>query len=350
MWRMLLLATLLGLAALPALAHDDPSIRAWQACAGTLVDGGPRLTACRPLVGRIDPQGRELWLRGEAQPLTGRERGPSAVFVIGTASSEAWFNGAPLGANGRPGATAGAEVAGRYIAVLPIPDRTWRAQGNEVVVRLSAFYAPVRLDAPIGGIWIGPIDAAPPIAPAAIAYVAAGALAAAAFGFGAIFAMRRTGSSLTLAAMSGVAALQAVVESLRALVNYPYPLHIWRLTAIWALAAVFALLLVAFAATRFLPGRRRSLLAATGVVMLAGAWLPGFDHKTATALLAGVGVAAVAAAAGVEDRREGARPALAYLLAFAALGLAWPSWLLDLSFFVLAAILTLPLLVVEVVR
>jgi hypothetical protein len=35
--------------------------------------------------------------------------------------------------------------------------------------------------------------------------------------------MRRTGSSLTLAAMAGVAALQAVVENYRTLVELPLP-------------------------------------------------------------------------------------------------------------------------------
>jgi hypothetical protein len=86
--------------------------------------------------------------------------------------------------------------------------------------------------------------------------VAAGALLAAAFGFGVIHAMRRTGSSLVLAAMAGVAALQAIVESLRPLFDYPYPLHAWRMSAIWLLAAAFAVLLVSYVATRFLPRAR----------------------------------------------------------------------------------------------
>ena len=49
--------------------------------------------------------------------------------------------------------------------------------------------------------------------------------------------------------MAGVAALQAIVESLRTLFAYPYPLHAWRMSAIWVLAATFAVLLVTYVAT-----------------------------------------------------------------------------------------------------
>ena len=66
--------------------------------------------------------------------------------------------------------------------------------------------------------------------------------------------------------------------------------------------------------------------------------------------MAGVGVAGVAAGLGARSGLSGARPALAYLAGFVVVAFAAPSWLLDLSFFILAAGLTLPLLVAEVVR
>ena len=57
-----------------------------------------------------------------------------------------------------------------------------------------------------------------------------------------------------------------------------------------------------------------------------------------------MGVAAVAAALGVHARLPGARLALGYLAAFVVVAFAAPAWLLDLSFFLLAAALvfTLP--------
>lgn len=344
MWRKLLLAGLLACLATLARAHEAP----WQACAGALGPAGPVLSDCRPIQGRLDPQGREVWIRFTTPTPT--DGGPHALYVIGVASSEVWLNGARLGANGRPGPTAQAETPGRYVAAFPIREAAWRATDNELVLHMSSFHGGLRLASPIGAIAVLRYPYMADIPLLAVTFVAAGALLAAAFGFGAIHAQRRTGSSLALAAMSACAALQAVVESLRSLVPYDYPLHVWRIGAIWVLAGAFSVLLASYAAARFLPQARRAM---TGLALLAVAatWLlPGFDWKTAWALLLGVGIAAVAAGAGVLRRLPGARFTLAYLVAFLALGLLFPTWLVDLSYFLFAAGLVLPLLMAEVVR
>lgn len=324
----------------------------WEACRGAAGASGPVLGDCRPVVGRIDPQGRELWLKADvARPA---EEGPHALYIGGVASSEVWLNGRRLGANGRPGGSAQAEVPGRYQAVFPIGEAAWRAGrepgGNVLVVRMSSFHGGLRLDSPIAGLVIH--DYPLPSRPIALAatFAAAGALLAAAFGFGVIHALRRTGSSLTLAAMAGVAGAQAILETLRTLVPYAYPVHVWRLVGIWALTAVFALLLVSYVASRFWPGARRAMIG-MAVVGMAWSWLvPGFDLKTIAALTVGVGLSAVAAGVSVWRRQRGARLTLVYLAVFVAVGLAFPEGLVDLSYFLFAAGLVLPLLMTEVVR
>ncbi|WP_339932227.1 LytTR family transcriptional regulator DNA-binding domain-containing protein [uncultured Brevundimonas sp.] len=344
MWRILIIVGLLmGLASLARAAEP-----AWQTCRGTAGPDGPILSDCRPLTGVIDPQGRDLWLRTTV-PAPDDNR-PRALHVIGIASSEAWLNGRSLGANGRPAATAQAEVPGRYEAALPIGETAWRAGENALVVHLSSFHGGLRLDQPMGGVVVAPypLPARTPLL--AITLVAAGALLAAAFGFGVIHAMRRTVSSLILAAIAAVAALQAVAESLRPLFGYAYPLHVWRLGAIWLLAAAFAVLLVSFVAGRFMPGARRPMIALAVIAAAATTVLPGFDGKTGWALLSGVILAIIAAGMGVWQRQPGARPILAWLALFMTLALAFPDWLVDLSYFLLAASLVLPLLMVEVVR
>ena len=344
MWRTLLLAGLLASLATLARAQDAP----WQACRGALAPTGPALSDCRPIRGVIDPQGREIWIRATVRAPA--DERPRALYIIGTASSQAWLNGRLVGANGRPGATAEAEVPGRYQAALPIRETAWRPGANEVVVRMSAFHVGLRLAQPVGAVFVAPHPFPSPAPLLAVTFAAAGALLAAAFGFGAIHAMRRTGSSLTLAALSAVAALQALVENIRPLFAYAYPLHAWRMVAIWGLACAFAVLLVAYAAARFLPHARRPMIL-LALAVVAASWLqPGFDHKTGWALLAGAGLAAAAAAAGVVRRLPGARLAVAYLALFLALGLAFPEWLVDLSYFLMAAGLVLPLLMAEVVR
>lgn len=344
MWRTLLIAGLL--ACLPTLALAQAP--AWETCRGVLGPAGPMLFDCHPLAGPVDPQGRELWLRATIPTPAGD--GPLALHLVGAASSEAWLNGGRLGANGRPAATARAEIPGRYVAVLPIRDSAWRADGNSLVVRLSAFHGGLRLDRPVGAIRVAAPTAFSRHGLLAVIFVAAGALFAAAFGFGVIHAVRRTGSSLTLAAMAAVAGLQAIIESLRPLIDYPYPLHAWRLVAIWVLAASFSILLVSAFAGRFWPAARRPILGLSILAVGATALASGFDQKTGWALFVGVVIAALAAAAGARQRLPGARLALAYLLLFLALAVAFPVWVVDLSFFLFAACLILPLLMIEVIR
>ncbi|WP_199560085.1 LytTR family DNA-binding domain-containing protein [Sphingomonas psychrotolerans] len=344
MWRILLLSVLLLGLATPVRAEDMP----WQACHGAVGPAGPVLSDCHPIQDFVDPQGRELWIRSAVSPPT--DARPRVLYMAGVASSEAWLNGQRLGVNGHPGASARAEVPGRYQAIFPIREVVWRPDGNMLVLHLSSFHGGLRFARPMSAIEIGPYPYPGRIAPLAVTFVAAGALLAAAFGFGVIHAMRRTGSSLALAAMAGVASLQAIVESLRTLFDYSYPLHAWRLSTIWVLAATFAILLVTYVAARFLPKARGLMVGLALGVVAATALLPGFDAKTVWALILGVALAAVPAAAGVRRRIPGARPSLAWLALFLALALAFPRWLADLSYFLLAAGLVLPVLMVEVVR
>lgn len=344
MWRILLIAILLSSlpAALRAQDHD------WQTCRGETGTAEPVLRDCRPVEGVIDPQGRELWLRSAVRRPAGD--GPAALYIVGVASSEVWFNGQRLGANGRPGVSPSTEAPGRYEAAFPIPDRIWRPADNVVVIHMSSFHGSVRLDGPIAGLVVAPWPWPSRTASLAATFVAAGALFAAAFGFGVIHSLRRTGSSLTLAALAGVSGLQAILESLRALVPYAYPVHGWRLVGIWVLTAAFSVLLVSYIVTRFWPQARRPLIAVALVAVGATCFATGFDLKTGLALMAGVGLSAAVAAVGVYRRLPAARLTLAYLGVFIVIGVLFPVWLVDLTYFLFAAGLVLPLLMTEVVR
>lgn len=344
MLRILILTVLLMSLAMPARAQDAP----WHACHGAVGLDGPVLSDCRPIEDFVDPQGRELWIRSTIDAPD--DTRPRSLHVAGVASSEAWLNGQRLGANGRPGVTAREEVPGRYEAAFPIREAIWRPGGNTLVLHLSSFHGGLDFDRPMGAMIVLPHPYPQPTALLAIIFVAAGALLAAAFGFAVIHAMRRTGSSLILAAMAGVSALQAIVESLRPLFDYSYPLHAWRMSAIWALAAAFAILLVTYVTIRFLPKARAGMVGVALVAIGTTALLPGFDLKTVWALICGVALAVVPTAVGARDKQPGARLTLAWLALFLALALWFPEWLADFSYFLLAAGLVLPLLMGEVVR
>lgn len=344
MWRLLVFVILLT--AFPTALRAQEG--GWESCRATPGAAAPVLTDCRPVEGVIDPQGRELWLRSTVQRAAGHE--PQALYVVGVASSEVWLNDHRLGANGQPGASESEEIAGRYEAAFPIPDNLWREADNEIVIRMSSFHGRVRLDGPIAGLLVGrwPWPSRAPLL--AMAFIAAGSLFAAAFGFGVIHGLRRTGSSLMLGALAAVAGLQAILESLRTLVPYAYPVHGWRLVGIWGLAAVFSILLVSWAVSRFWPQARRPVLAVTVVAVVATVFVEGFDAKTVLALIVGLAISVSVTAVAVWRRCPGARPTLAYLGLFLAVALIFPAWLTDLSYFLFAAGLVLPLLMIEVVR
>lgn len=345
---MLLIAILLASLPTAARVQEQGRDQDWQACHGEPGAAAPVLHDCRPVEGVIDPQGRELWLRSVVHRPAGDE--PAALYVVGVASSEVWLNGQRLGANGRPGVSPSTETPGRYEAAFPIPERVWRPAENVVVIHMSSFHGSVRLDGPIAGILVAPWPWPSRAVLLAVTFIAAGALFAAAFGFGVIHSLRRTGSSLTLAAMAGVSGLQAILESLRILVPYAYPVHGWRLVGIWVLTAAFAILLVSYVVSRFWPRASRPLIVFALVAVGATGLAPGFDLKTWLALLAGMALSAVAAAVAVGRRVPAARWTLIYLGAFMATGLLFPAWLVDLSYFLFAAGFVLPLLMAEVVR
>lgn len=343
MWRILFIAMVL--IALPTALRAQES---WEICRVDPGAAAPAPGNCNPAGETIDPQGREFWLRAMVRRPSGQ--GASALYVVGAASSEAWLNGQKLGANGRPAASRATEAAGRYETAFPIPEQMWRPADNIVVVHMSSFHGVVRLDSPVAGIMVAPYPWPSRVNAVAITFLMAGALFAAAFGFGVIHGLRRTGSSLALAGLAGVAGLQAILESLRALIPYAYPVHGLRLAGIWLLTAVFAVLLVSYVTSRFWPQARRQLIALTAVAVGVTCFAPGFDLKTVLALMVGLALSATVAGVAVYRRLPGARPALIYLCIFMAIGALFPAWLVDLSYYLFAAGMLLPLLMAEVVR
>ena len=350
MWRLLLIAILLTAFPMATRAQDGAPERPqdWQSCRGERGGRAPVLRDCRPIEGIIDPQGRELWLRSTVRRPTGNA--PVALYIVGVASSEVWLNDRKLGGNGQPGGSPSAETPGRYEAVIPVPEWMWRPADNRLVIHMSSFHGQVRLDGPVAGIVVAPWPWPSRTASLGIAFVAAGALFAAAFGFGVIHSLRRTRSSLTLAALAGVSGLQAILESLRVLVPYAYPVHGWRLIGIWVLTAAFAVLLVSWVVSRFWPQARRPLIALAVVAVGATCLARGFDLKTVLALMVGLALSSAAAAVAVYRRRPAARLILVWLALFMAIGVLFPAMLVDLSYFLFAAGLLLPLLMAEVVR
>lgn len=336
MGRLLLL--IIALLGVSGAAEAAPRIAAWETCDGPV---------CRPLTGVIDPWKRLLTLRGRIE---GHGEGPWAVSIAGAASSEVWFNGVRIGANGRPGATRAEETPGRYEAAFLLPEHLWKPSGNRLDVRFSAHRMGIHFRHPIADVRIHRVRLSRPWGGFGLTFGAVGALVVGCAGFVALSIARPSRPLILLAGIAAVVALQGITESLRWWIIYPYPFHAWRMCAVWVFAAIFAILLSVYAAERFWPERRRTLLIVAMALAGATVLIPGFDYKAAGAIEVGVALAAVASIRGIRAGRPGAKATLAYVATYIALLVFSPGFFLDHAFFFLVACLVLALLIGELVR
>ena len=287
----------------------------------------------------LDPQGRAVWirLRIDVSPELLSMDAPLGLFVLGKASSRAWLNGELIGENGRPAAIREDEIPGRMDAVFFTPRDRLRAGANEVVLLASSHHGFIRLHHPIHWIAISPHRN--PTDHALRRYwpslVPLGALLVGTLYFGAL-AWRgddRLGDAL-LAVAAAAASGQLAAEVSRGLFAYAYPLHDLRLIVVLGCAGVFGVALVALIARRFAPTRLRALTGGVaGTTIFLVFLIPGFDTKSAVAVLAptfasGV-IVSIAALRGVARARLHA----VALFAFAGLISLSPSRFLDVYFY-----------------
>jgi DNA-binding LytR/AlgR family response regulator len=171
------------------------------------------------------------------------------------------------------------------------------------------------------------------------ALLALGALAAAAIYFAAAFLLdRRDRAALLLALVAAAIMLQLGIETARSFISYTYPWHLVRVAAVAAAAAMTAVLVAAYAGTRFAPAWRLRAPALTAALALASLLLvPWYDIKAIGAIAAGA-VALLACA--VAGRRRGV-PGSAAGIGFALLLFALIAWqrtgFLDQSYYLAMA-------------
>ncbi len=294
----------------------------------------------------LDPQGRHLWVRLRLPLGDGEweDTGPWGLMVMGKMSSEVYFNGTRIGANGRPADSARTEVPGRIDASLFVPNALIRAGNNTVDMRLSSHHGWLRLVSPIHAIQLSRYR--DPTSFIITGYwpslITFGVFLAALVFFG-VTAWRNEDreASLLLAGASFFAGSELFVESARGLIAYPYPFHDTRLVLITACAAGFMLCLLGWLMLRMtrLDWRSRAarLAAVAAVMVIVVAVVPGFDGKTAGVLITGA-TAGLAFAVGWAMRKRRGAIAIAGLFALAALAIVYfGSGFLDVGFFHAAA-------------
>lgn len=333
-----------------AAAADILYVREFTVCASvdsTPPDFGDPSCASQ-LTGNIDPQGRQLWIDGRIEiPKDFASGKPVGLFISAAASSEAFVNGAPIGANGAPSPSRQEEIVGRMDAVFHVPDGLLREGSNRITIRLSSHHGSIRLSHPTHIVAIAPF-AEPTMVrlkefwPSLVTFGAflTGALY---FSVAAIRGSNRADRAL-LALLALFAAGQLLAENLRTLIAYPYPAHTWRVVAIVITSAGFGLTLAALVISRFIDKERLPILSAIAALTVALIFtVQGFDQKAGLAVLAPTIICTAIAA---RSAMRGDRAALVYVAAlgaFAASNLFFANQFLDTVFFFEVAALLLVL-------
>lgn len=284
----------------------------------------------------VDPQRRALWVRARVT-IPDNAAPPLAVYVSAMASSEAYWNGRYLGANGRPASAPQDEAPGLMDAEFHLPDALIAPGENLLALRLSGHDMPVRVGTPIHRLGVGQFGALRIALLGAYqpALIASGAiLLAAMFFFSAFMLDRREASALWLSLVAFFAVGQLGAEAARGLFAYAYPLHVPRLILVTGFASLFSIALGAFVAARFRIRKPWPWIgAAIALSLLIAPLTPGLDGKTWLALFAGAAVALAMVARAAWAGRAGARVTAAALLGFIALMLLRPGEFLDRDFY-----------------
>jgi hypothetical protein len=308
------------------------------------------VASCRKVdsLDEVDTQNGVVWITGRFR-ITHAYSGsaPLGLFTGALAAREIWWNGDLIGSVGRVGSSRETERPGHLDAVTWIPPHLIRAGENDVAIRYSTFRSAMRVATPVHYVQAAPISTDRSLLAAyAPTLAAAGALVAAALFFGVTFMVSPAPGPLFIAVMSLAAVGQLALEVVRAMANYAYPLQIWRLSGIGALAFVFGLALAAYVAHRFAPARWRvSVMIAAATALALWPLFPGFDGMTLGFVLGPSAVSLLVAARGAKDRLPGALATTLALGCFITLQLIENARFLDRTFYIAVSLLMLVLIV-----
>lgn len=184
---------------------------------------------------------------------------PIGLYIFGTASAEVWWDGHRVGSKGQVGSTPDSEVPGPMDDVVSLPSELLTPGEHVLAIRFSSQHAGYGIATPVDAVFFAPYGS--PLRYFQKNYRASlllgGALALAAV-FLLVLLIRerqRDVAWLLLACSSALA--QLAVEVSRALVQYPYPWHEWRLFGIGVAATIGGVGLLGHLLQRFaLPGMR----------------------------------------------------------------------------------------------
>jgi DNA-binding LytR/AlgR family response regulator len=239
----------------------------------------------------IDPQNTAIWVKASLElPLDVLKNDqPYAIYIFAKTSSRVFFNGTYLGQNGTPSALANQEFAGRMDATFYLPPALLQKKSNELVLHLSSHHGFLQLKAPIHFIGLGSY-ALPTNTiwqDGWLSLIPFGALMLGALYFAvASLSPYQRQNNILFFVMAFFAASQLLAEIARYLFSYAYPMHDVRLLLIVCLALGFGCSFWLYNVLKFATKHRWWWLGVgVGLIIAVALLLPGFDSKTASAML-----------------------------------------------------------------
>ena len=238
----------------------------------------------------VDPQNQSIWVQTQVEiPETWLTvKRPLALFIYAKSSSAVYVNGEFIGRNGIPALLAEEELAGVIDKAFYIPASLIK-KDNEIVIHFSSHHGFLDLVGPIHFVGLGDYAAPESLLDryTGFSMMLLGGLILATLYFLVLNYRSNEKNDYGLFVVMGVfASVQLSLEIVRGLYAYTYPLHDLRLILIALCAAGFGFCLLIFVARKLEHQhniRWLGIAALTiGVVIW---WTPGFDIKTAIAVL-----------------------------------------------------------------
>ncbi len=304
---------------------------------------------------RIDVPDGIRWVRAPiymSEEYMAVER-PLSVIVGAMASSEVYWNGTLIGKNGVPAASQREEVPGAITARHYLPPSLIKPGFNIIAVKLSS----QQLKTTRGDIDLE-IIVSPFLdisharlrrhVPALLLF---GAIGASVILFGSMYGMhRRDKGALWLALTFLMLAGQFGAEIYKGLVNYSYPVQLYRYVAIILFSYGSVLCLLLSILWRLQSSNRTRMLALVSAHMAAAIVAPlvfPLEAMLHAIILCFVGACLVLALIGVFQKKTESIPLVIGLLIVCAAGLEGPTLFLDRGYFYGMALLAAILFVIQ---
>ncbi|WP_286264624.1 LytTR family DNA-binding domain-containing protein [Thalassotalea atypica] len=240
---------------------------------------------------KVDPQNTELWLKANltvSQAYMKRQQ-PSALFVFAKMSSEVYLNGLLLGNNGTPSFLEKDEYSGDMDARFYVPSHILKQGENEVIVHASSHNGFLSLAGPIHFIGVSEYTETGEFFKRDM-LISISLLGAMLLGCVYLIAItlrtEEKNTTILILLMLTASSGQLFLEISRVLFNYSYPLHDVRLVAIVAFSLVFGLSFLLFSLYKFTcKNKAKWLVPSVSLTLLLTIMTPGFDGKSAMAIL-----------------------------------------------------------------